>query len=562
MKSTTFDKIRPSRYRDFMAQFKLDVPEYYNFAYDFLDPRAAEDPDRLALIHVDPTDHRHELSFGYFRDRSMQLASALSARGVKKGDRVMIILYRRLEYWVVMLALCRIGALPIPSPSLLTSHDIETRVNYAKVSCFICEDTVTPRVEAVRHQCPGLKLLIDIPADPESPKAPAGWDDFETLLATGGPDFPRTPETAGGDDPMVIFFSSGTTGMPKMVLHSHTYPLGHVTTGVYWHDLEPGDIHLTVSDTGWGKSMWGKFYGQWIAGAVIFVWDFRGKFQPRELLHIMSEHKITTFCAPPTIYRFLVRENLKEFDLSSIRHCCTAGELLNDSVFYAWKEAFGLEIFEGYGQTETTMQLGTLPFMQAKPGSVGKPMPNWDIVLLDDEDKLCPPGEEGEICVRLKDGVTTKGVPGLFCGYLDEPERTAQVVRGGFYHTGDKAWVDEDGYYWFLGRTDDLIKSSGYRIGPFEVESALVSHPAVIEAAVTGVPDPVRGMAVKGTVVLAPGYEPSDELTRELQNHVKHITAPYKYPRIIEYVDELPKTISGKIKRAEIRARDQERMNI
>jgi len=562
MKTTTFDKIRVNRYRDFMAQFKLDVPATFNFAYDFLDARAAEDPGRLALIHVDQAGHRREFSYGFFQKESMKLASAMSAKGIKKGDRVMLILYRRMEYWVTMLALCRIGALPIPSPSLLTSHDIETRVNYAHVSCVVCEDSLTERVEVARPKCPGLHLLIDIPSESGHPKAPAGWENYENLVASGAADFPRTAETPGGDDPMVIFFSSGTTGMPKMVLHSNTYPLGHVTTGVYWHDLEPGDIHLTVSDTGWGKSVWGKFYGQWIAGAVVFVWDFRGKFEPRELLRIMSVHKITTFCAPPTIYRFLVRENLREFDLSSIRHCTTAGELLNDSVFLAWKKALGLDIFEGYGQTETAMQLGTLPFMPPKPGSIGKPMPNWDIVLLNDEDQPCPPGEEGEICIRLKDGHTTKGVPGLFCGYLDEPERTAQVVRGGFYHTGDKAWVDEDGYFWFLGRTDDLIKSSGYRIGPFEVESALVSHPAVVEAAVTGVPDPVRGMAVKATVVLAAGYDAGDELTKELQRHVKEITAPYKYPRIIEYVAELPKTISGKIKRAEIRARDKERMDI
>jgi len=350
--------------------------------------------------------------------------------------------------------------------------------------------------------------------------------------------------------------------MPKMVLHTNTYPLGHITTGMYWHDLEPGDLHLTLSDTGWAKSVWGKFYGQWLAGAVVFVWDFRGKFEPRELLRILSEHKITTFCAPPTVYRFLVRENLKEFDLSSLRHCTTAGELLNDSVFAAWEKALGLPIFEGYGQTETTLQLATLPFMKPKPSSIGKPMPGWNLVLLNDEDQPCAPGEEGEICIRLKDGSTTKGMPGLFTGYLDEPERTAKVVRGGYYHTGDKAWVDEDGYFWFLGRTDDLIKSSGYRIGPFEVESALVSHAAVVEAAVTGVPDPVRGMAVKATIVLSAGFAASDELTKELQNHVKTVTAPYKYPRIIEYVAELPKTISGKIKRAEIRARDQERMDV
>jgi len=381
------------------------------------------------------------------------------------------------------------------------------------------------------------------------------------LKESGAESFPRTSATPGGDDPMVIFFSSGTTGMPKMVLHAHSYPLGHITTGAYWHDLEPGDVHLTLSDTGWAKSVWGKFYGQWLSGAVVFVWDFRGKFEPRELLRILSEHKVTTFCAPPTVYRFLVRENLKEFDLSSLRHCTTAGELLNESVFGDWEKAVGLPIFEGYGQTETTLQLATLPFMKPKVGSIGRPMPGWDIVLLNPEDQPCPPGEEGEICIRLKSENSTAGIPGLFLGYLDEQERTDKVVYGGFYHTGDKAWMDEDGYFWFLGRTDDLIKSSGYRIGPFEVESALVSHDAVVEAAVTGVPDPVRGMAVKATIVLSAGYKPSAELTKTLQDHVKNVTAPYKYPRVVEYVDELPKTISGKIKRGEIRARDLERMN-
>lgn len=553
-------KLRPSRYRDFLAEFKHDIPADYNFAYDFLD--AHPQPDALAMVHVDDAGTRREFSFAFFQKESAKLASALAEKGVKKGDRVMVILYRRMEYWVTMLALCRLGALPIPSPSLLTSHDIEFRVNFAKVSAVICEDSLTARVEAAKPKCPSLRLLVDIPSNTGHDKAPAGWQDYETLKESGAEVFPRTAETASGDEPMVIFFSSGTTGMPKMVLHTHTYPFGHVVTGAYWHDLEPGDLHLTLSDTGWAKSVWGKFYGQWMAGAVVFVWDFRGKFEPRELLRILSEHKITTFCAPPTVYRFLVRENLKEFDLSSLRHCTTAGELLNDSVFTDWQKALGLFIFEGYGQTETTLQLATLPFMKPKPGSIGRPMPGWDITLLNEDDEPCPPGEEGEICIRLKDGQTTKGTPGLFTGYLDEPERTAKVVRGGFYHTGDKAWADEDGYFWFLGRTDDLIKSSGYRIGPFEVESALVSHDAVIEAAVTGVPDPVRGMAVKATVVLAPGYTPGDELTKTLQNHVKTVTAPYKYPRIIEYVSELPKTISGKIKRAEIRARDQERMDI
>lgn len=556
------EKLRANRYRDFVAAYKNDVPEGYNFAFDFLDPKAQADPAALAMIHVDDAGTRREYSFEFFRQESSRLANALAANGVKKGDRVMLVLYRRVEYWVSMLALARIGALPIPSPSLLTPHDIEFRVNFAKVSCAICEDSITARIQAARPKCPDLRLLVQVDTQAGAHPAPAGWTDFEALKATGAGEFPRQADSPGGDDPMVIFFSSGTTGMPKMVLHTYTYPFGHINTGFYWHDLEPGDIHLTLSDTGWAKSVWGKFYGQWLAGAVIFVWDFRGKFEPRALLRILSEHKVSTFCAPPTVYRFLVREDLREFDLSSLRHCTTAGELLNDSVFIDWQKALGLAIHEGYGQTETTLQVATLPFMKPKPGSIGRPMPGWDIVLLDADGQPCPPGEEGEICIRLKHEKSTAGIPGLFSGYLDEQERTDKVVYGGFYHTGDKAWVDEDGYFWFLGRTDDLIKSSGYRIGPFEVESALVSHDAVIEAAVTGVPDPVRGMAVKATVVLAPGFEPGDALTKELQDHVKTVTAPYKYPRLIEYVGELPKTISGKIKRAEIRARDLERMNM
>jgi acetyl-CoA synthetase len=356
----------------------------------------------------------------------------------------------------------------------------------------------------------------------------------------------------GGKDPLLIFFTSGTTGLPKMVEHTHEYPMGHYVTGVLWHDLKPGDLHLTLADTGWGKAVWGKFYGQWMAGAAVFVWDFRGKFDPQELLELLAAHKVTTFCAPPTVYRFLVRQDVAKYDLSALRHCTTAGELLNEGVFHRWKEITGLSIYEGYGQTETCLQVGTLPFMTPKAGSIGRPTPGWDVTLLTEDGRHCPPGEEGEICVNVSNGRPL----GLFTGYMDDPGKTAEAMSNGWYHTGDKAWMDEDGYFWFLGRTDDLIKSSGYRVGPFEVESALITHPAVIEAAVTGVPDDVRGQAVKATLVLAEGYEPSDELTKEIQDHVKKVTAPYKYPRHVDYADELPKTISGKIKRAEIRAKD------
>ena len=538
-----FSKEEYADYKDFCARYKPECPKDFNFSFDVLDRM---DPEKLALIHLDDAGNRREFTAGFFQETSCRLANALMEKGVKKGDRIMLVLYRRLEYWTVMLALHRIGALPIPSPSLLTKKDIAQRVNYANISAVICEDSIVDRVEEARPDCPGLNLLVQIDG-----QAANGWYDYEELMATGDASFPRTADSPCGDDPMVIFFSSGTTGLPKMVLHTFNYPASHFTTGAHWHDLEDGDIHLTLSETGWAKSVWGKFYGQWMAGATVFVWDFRGKFEPAELLRVMSENKITTFCAPPTVYRFLVREDLTGYDLSALRHCTTAGELLNESVFHAWEKAFNMPLYEGYGQTETTLQVATFKFMKPKPGSIGRPVPGWEIALLDEEGNEVPQGEEGEICIKID-----KPVLGLFDSYMDEPEKTASVKFDGWYHTGDKAWADEDGFFWFMGRTDDLIKSSGYRIGPFEVESALVAHDAVIEAAVTGLPDEVRGQLVKATVVLAPGYVGDEKLIKELQAFVRELTAPYKYPRVIEFVDDLPKTISGKIKRKDIREAD------
>jgi len=541
-------KLRPAGYEQFLAEFCMSVPENYNFAFDYLDKTAAETPDRLAVVHVDNEGVRRDYTFEDLRLASNRLANALARLGVARGDRVMIILYRRIEFWVTMLALHKLGAVAVPSPSLLTEHDIEYRVGYAGITTVVCEDSITPRVQAAKSKCPTLKILIQAGSAP----MPEGWTGFEAACAVAPESFtPATPRP-GGKEALFVFFTSGTTGQPKMVEHRHDYPLAHYATGAYWHDLEPGDLHLTLADSGWAKAVWGKYYGQWLAGAAVFVWDFRGKFDPGALLKVIADNGVTTFCAPPTVYRFLIREDLGAVDLSKLRHCTTAGELLNESVFLAWKQATGKPIYEAYGQTETTVQIATYTFMEPKPGSIGKPSPGWKIVLLDESGAPCPTGEEGEICIDVRDGLPL----GLFAGYMDEPEKTASVWHDGFYHTGDKAWVDEDGYFWFLGRVDDLIKSSGYRIGPFEVESALITHPAVIEAAVTGVPDPVRGQAVKATVVLSQGYAPSEALTRELQAHVKSVTAPYKYPRIIDYVEELPKTISGKIKRAEIRARD------
>lgn len=546
-----FTKLSPKKYSEFLQDFQLEKPESFNFAFDFLDKVAAQEPDRPAMIHVDDTGRRRDFDVSFFSRESSKLAASLSEKGLGKGDRVMVILYRRVEWWVTMLALHKVGAVAVPSPNLLTPKDIEFRVQKAHIRGIIVEDSVSDRVLAAAPACPDLNVLVQVSDDPAA-ALPEGWQRYDDLVSQGPDLFPRPADSAGGTDPLLIFFSSGTTGMPKMVEHSHEYPLGHFTTAVYWHDLNPGDIHLTLADTGWGKAVWGKYYGQWMAGAVVAVWDFRGKFEPARLLELTQDIGLTSFCAPPTVYRFLIREDLTKYDLSSLRHCTTAGELLNDGVFHSWKEHTGLSIYEGYGQTETTLQVATFPFMTPKPGSIGKPCPGWTVRLLDEQGVECPPGVEGEICVRYDAGRPL----GLFSCYLDEPEKTASVMIDGFYHTGDKAWADEDGYLWFLGRTDDLIKSSGYRIGPYEVESAIITHPACVEAAVTAVPDPVRGQAVKATVVLASGYEPGDVLVKSIQDHVKKVTAPYKYPRVVEFVDELPKTISGKIKRAAIRQQD------
>ena len=547
-------KLRPASYEEFCRDFAVPVPEDFNFAFDVLDKTAAETPDALCVRHVDDDFNCRDFTYRDIAEASNRVANALKAKGVRKGDRVMLILYRRIEWWETLLGLHKLGAVAIPAPAQLTPHDIEFRCNKAKVKAIVADFTVASHVEEARPSCPALALCVQV-GGAKLAGPPEVWCDYDTLVRDASCSFPRPQnrdELACADDPMLIFFSSGTTGMPKMVEHTHTYPLGHVFTGTYWHNLEPGDIHLTVADTGWGKAVWGKSYGQWMAGATVFVYDYRGKFEPATLLSVVARFGVTTFCAPPTIYRFLVREDLSVHDLSRLRYCTTAGELLNESVFHDWKKATGLTIYEGFGQTETTLQIATLPTMDPKPGSIGKPVPGWDVVLLNEDGEICPAGEEGEICVRI----AVKRPCGLFTGYLDEPELTAEAMRDGWYHTGDKAWMDEDGYFWFLGRVDDLIKTSGYRVGPFEVESALVSHDAVIEAAITGVPDPIRGQAIKATIVLAPGYAPSDELTRELQDHVKKVTAPYKYPRVVEYVTELPKTISGKIKRSEIRCRD------
>jgi acetyl-CoA synthetase len=534
------------------AQYTPGVPGRFNFAYDVMDRKAATNSRELALIHLDEHGHRRDYDYGYFAEESSKFAHALKEAGIRRGDRVMLILYRRVEFWSATLALHKLGAVVIPGSFLLTESDILERVKFGSIACIIAERGLTKKVDAVKAACPSLRLLVDVADDAATLP---GWRSFAELCAGRPNVFPRPEICPGGKDPMLVFFTSGTTGMPKMVEHDYEYPLGHIMTAYAWHDLKPGDIHLTVSDTGWGKAMWGKFYGQWMAGAVVFVFDFRDKFIPMYLLREISRNNVTTLCAPPTVFRVLAREDLALIPLDKLRHCTTAGEAMNPSVAEMWKKKTGLSIYEGYGQTETTLLVATFPGMKIKPGVIGKPVPGWNLTLLDYDDKPCAAGEEGEICIDVR----TSRPRGLFTGYANDPERTAEAFRNGFYHTGDRASMDSDGYITFLGRIDDVIKSAGYRIGPFEVENALISHEAVLEAAVTGVADDLRGQVVKATVVLAPGFKPSRELTMDIQRHVKKCTAPYKYPRIVEYVDSLPKTVSGKIKRAEIRANDTKR---
>ena len=551
------EKLRSDDHEAFCREYAVHGVNDFNFAFDVLDRKAHLTPGASCVCHIDDSFIRREYTYRDMSRASARVANALKSLGIKKGDRVILMLHRRVEWWQTMLGLHKLGAVAIPSPAQLTPHDVEFRCRQSKARAIIADHLLCPGIESIRESLPDLDFCIQVGSeDPEtgemSPLPSRRWLDYATLVETASPVFPRplsSEELACGSDPLLIFFSSGTTGMPKMVLHNHEYPLGHYFTATYWHNLEPSDMHMAVADTGWAKAAWGKIYGQWMAGATILVYDFRGKFKPANLLRVITEFGVNSFCAPPTVYRHLIQEDLSRYDFSKLRHCAAAGEPLNESVIRAWKRGTGVNIHEGFGQSETSLIVATLPTMEVRPGSIGKPIPGWEVALLDEDGNPCLPGEEGEICVR----VAGKRPYGLFTGYLRENGELVEPWRNGWYHTGDKAHMDTDGYYWFFGRVDDLIKTSGYRVGPFEVESALVSHPAVLEAAVTGVPDPVRGQAIKASIVLAGDHFPSQQLIREIQEYVKSITAPYKYPRIIEFVKELPKTISGKIKRAEIR---------
>ena len=524
-----------------LKDIKFNIPDNFNYGYDVVDELAKKIPDKRALLWLSSSKEEKDFTFRDISLLSNRAANMFLGLGIKKGDRVMLVLKRHYQFWIAMIALHKIGAVAIPATSLLMAHDYEYRFNAAKVTAIVCtaEDKCPEQVEAAEVNCPTLKTKII--ANGER----AGWKTFNQTIALY-PDTLERIETSK-DDPQIMFFTSGTTGYPKITLHKATYPLGHVVTARWWHNVDPNGIHFTIADTGWGKALWGKLYGQWLCETCVFVYDFN-KFAADDILPLFAKYGITTFCAPPTMYRFFIREDLTKYDFSTLQHATIAGEALNPEVFNQFRQATGIGLREAFGQTETTLVIGNLHGMETKVGSLGKPNPQYKVELMDENGEFCSVGKVGEIVIS-----TEKEVPGLFDCYYLNPDRTAEVRHDGWYHTGDTAWRDEDGYYWYVGRVDDVIKSSGYRIGPFEIESVLMELPYVLECAVTGAPDEIRGQVVKATIVLTNGKEPSEELKNEIKNYVKTHTAPYKYPRIIEFVDSLPKTISGKIKRSEIR---------
>lgn len=539
----------PLDYTELKKNYRIEVPENFNFAYDIVDRYAHDVPEKKALVWCDDNGEEKIFNFKEISDYSQQAANFLVGRGIKKGDMVMLILRRRYEFWWLIVALHRIGAIVVPATDELLAKDLEYRNNAAGIKMIISVDVpeVQAEIEKSLTTSPSVKSLVSVG------KAREGWIDFHAEMKKYGKEFPRPTGDAAvhNKDIMLVYFTSGTTAYPKMVQHDFTYPLGHITTAKFWQNVIDDGLHLTVSSTGWAKAMWGKLYGQWICGTALFVYDM-GLFTPDKLLNKMAHYGVTTFCAPPTVYRYLVRQDLSKYDFSQLKYCATAGEALNAEVFKRFEEQTGHKIHEGYGQTESTILAGSFPGMDLKPGSMGKPSPGYDVEIIDAYGKPCKPGDVGEICIHVKE----KHPIGLFVGYYHDVSHTAEAFDSGVYHTGDTAYADEDGYFWFVGRTDDIIKSAGFRISPFEVESVLQEHPAVLECAVTGVEDPKRGQLVKATIVLSPGYTASDALSKEIQEYVIQNTANYKHPRLIEFVDELPKTISGKIRRVAIREKD------
>ncbi len=541
-------------YQDFYQNYRLIPPEGFNFGYDVVDAIAAATPGKRAMLWVGEDGAQRDFSFGDMKRLSDKAANVFLSLGIRKGDRVLLALKRHYQYWYALVALHKIGAVAIPATHQLVKKDYAYRFQAAQVSAAVCtlDDGAPAHILAALPQCPTVRhLLAARPPHGQSTPIPQGFLDFDALVDAAAERF--TPvQTAGGSDPMLMYFTSGTTGYPKMVLHDFCYPLGHIPTARYWHRVQREGLHFTISDTGWAKAAWGKIYGSWLCEAPVFTYDFH-RFHAADILEKMQQYRITTFCAPPTMYRYIIKEPLEQYDLSSLAWATTAGEALNPEVAAQFYEKTGLTIHEGFGQSETTLALATFPFMDVQPGSMGRPTPGFDVCILNGDGEPATIGEPGEICINTQGGKPA----GLFLGYYQDQALTQACWHDGWYHTGDMAWRDGKGYFWYVGRTDDVIKSSGYRIGPFEVESALMEHPSVLECAVTAVPDPVRGQAVKATIVLSPGYEGSPELVKTLQNHVKQATAPYKYPRIVEFVDVLPKTFSGKVMRKAIREQDQ-----
>ena len=545
-------RIEFDSYEDFKANYKVNVPENFNFGFDIVDAWADSEPEKKALVWCDDHDHERIFTFTDIKKLSNRAANFFRSIGIRKGTVVMLILRRRWEYWVCATALHKLGAILIPGSLQLTKKDIVYRGNSASVQTIICvnDPFVIEQIETAEGDVPSLQNKVMVVDHRE------GWLTLNDELERFSDVFerPTDDQATRWDDIMLVYFTSGTTGMPKMVQHNFAYPLGHIITAKYWQRVEENRLHMSVSDSGWAKFGWGKIYGQWICGAVVFAYDM-DKFVPLHLLEKITKYKVTTFCAPPTMFRFMLQEDVTKFDLSCIHHCCIAGEPLNPEVFKKWYNLTGLELCEGFGQSEGPVLIANFQWFKPIPGSTGKPSPLFDIQLIDSDGNVCEDGDEGTIAIM---DVKHNPPTGLFTGYFKNPEMTEEKLGGAYYDTGDVAWRDSKGYYWFVGRNDDVIKCSGYRIGPFEVESAMLEHPAVVECAITGAPDPIRGQVVKATVVLAEGYEGTPALTKELQNHVKHVTAPYKYPRVIEYVEELPKTLGGKIKRAQIRRADEQ----
>ena len=535
-----------------LTDIRFRNDEHFNFAFDIVDELAREYPKKTAMLHIDRNGRERHITFSDMMKYSNKTANYLDYLGIKKGDRVMLVLKRHYQFWFIMLALHKLGAIAVPASFLLTKKDYEYRFNQGGIRAVIAagEGQITEEIDKAAKNNPELKTRIIVNGNRD------GWDSYNRSIKFFSQTFERTIDAPGGDDPMIMFFTSGTTSYPKMATHSYKYALGHFITARYWHGIEPGGLHFTISDTGWGKAVWGKLYGQWLCEATVFTYDY-ADFYAKEILSMIQKYRITTFCAPPTVYRFLVHVNLSEYDLSSLKNVTTAGEALNPEIYRRFLEATGLTIMEGFGQTETTLTIANLIGTRPCPGSMGKPSPQYDVHILRRSGEECEIGETGEICIS-----TANGKPyGLFLGYYRDDDQTANVLHDGFYHTGDTAYKDKDGFYWYVGRVDDIIKSAGYRVGPFEIENEIMRLPYVLECAVTSIPDAIRGQAIKASIVLASGTEATSALKKEIQKYLRNALASYKRPKQIEFVDALPKTSSGKVRRAEIKEKDWSKSN-